>query len=88
MARQCPSLERITLRYGFDVWSEVRPFELMQTGVYDLTADDSGNLVQLDADEVRTGFSGQYVRRYQRNLRPLRDQLAQKFVYKRDHSRP
>lgn len=82
MARQCPSLERITLRYGFDTWSDIRPFELMQQGVYDLSTDDGGNLIRLDADEVRTGFSGQYVRRYQRDLRPLRDQLAQKFVHK------
>jgi hypothetical protein len=82
MARQCPSLKQITLRYGFDSWSDVRPFELMQAGVYDLTADDSGNLIRLDADEVRTGFSGKYARRYQRDLRPLRDQLAQKFVHK------
>jgi hypothetical protein len=82
MVRQCPSLERVILRYGFDVWSDVRPFELMQTGVYDLSTDDSGHLVRLDADEVRTGFSGKYVRRYQRDLRPLRDQLAQRFVHK------
>jgi hypothetical protein len=82
MARRCPSLERVTLRYGFDVWSDIRTFELMQTGIYDLSTDDNGHLVQLDADEVRTGFSGQYVRRYQRNLRPLRDQLVRRFVHK------
>ena len=81
MARQCPSLERVILRYGFDVWSDVRPFEVMQMGVYDLSTDNSGNFVRLDADELRTGFSGKYIRRYQRDLRPLRDQLARRFVY-------
>jgi hypothetical protein len=79
IARQLSSLERITLRYGFEAWSEIRPFEVIQMGTYDITADVDGNLTRLDADELRTGFSGRYVRRFRRNLRPLREQLVQKF---------
>lgn len=82
MACQCPSLEKVILRYGFDVWSDVQPFEMMQMGVYDLIADDAGNLVQLNANEVRTGFTRQHERRYQRDLRPQRGQLAQIFARK------